>query len=365
MNYKVMLLPGDGVGPEIMEVGTKVLNLAAEKFELNVNVDTDLIGGASFEELGTPLSDRALAKCFESDAILLGAVGGYKWEKLDRQLRPETALLRLRKELGLNINLRPAKIFSGFENSSSLKNEIVADTDFVVVRELGSGIYYGKPRGEDNNCAYNTMFYSRNEIEKVVNRAFKIAQNRNKKLLSVDKANVLEVSQLWRNVAEETAKNYPEVELSNMYVDNAAMQIVQNPKQFDVIVTGNMFGDILSDIAGSITGSLGMLPSASVGNRYALYEPVHGSAPDIAGKGIANPVAMVLSVAMMFENSFNLPQASAAISKAVEETLNQGYRTKDIFTGKEKLVSTSEMGRLICENFQEVFESQLNEKVER
>lgn len=361
MNYKVMLLPGDGIGPEIMDSAVAVLNMVAEKFDMKIETETALIGGVSFNESGTPLTQSTLTKCFEADAILLGAVGGYKWEKLDHLLKPEAALLRLRKELGLNINLRPAKVYKDFISASSLKDDVVRGTDFLVVRELGSGIYYGEPRGYDNSRGYNTMVYKREEIEKIVRKAFEIARERKKILTSVDKANVLEVSQLWRNIAEEISGDYPDVELKHLYVDNAAMQIVHNPKQFDVIVTGNMFGDILSDIAGMITGSLGMLPSASIGNKYALYEPVHGSAPDIAGQGVANPVAMIASVAMMFTHSFNLSEAGRLIEKAIETTLLQGYRTKDIFSTGCKLVNTVEMAGLICNNINEICETELTE----
>lgn len=356
---KITLLPGDGIGPEIMQEAKKMLDAVAGVFDLKLDMNENLIGGCSYEKFGTPLTDETLELCKDSDAILMGAVGGPKWENVEHTNKPEAALLKLRKELELWANLRPAKVFKGLEEISTLKNNLVDSTDFLVLRELTGGVYYGEPRGYNNDCGWNTMKYTRDEIERVVREGFELARRRNKRLTSVDKANVLEVSQFWRGITTELAKHYPDVELSHMYVDNTAMQIVKNPKQFDVIVTSNLFGDILSDLAGAISGSLGMLPSASLGYKYALYEPIHGSAPDIAGKNLANPIAMILSVAMMFNHSFQLPRVSYTIEKAVEEILLQGYRTKDIFSPNDKLVSTSEMGDMIVEKFVQINEDVL------
>jgi len=355
MEKKVAVLPGDGIGPEVMDAALKVMHHVASNYDLTIKTENSLMGGCSYEEHGTPLTDETIELCKNSDAVLLGAVGGYQWENLEHHLKPEAALLKLRKELGLYTNIRPAKVYPSFVNSSSLKDEIIRGTDFVVFRELTGGIYFGQPRGYDENKGFNTMVYEKYEIERIAHQAFKVAQTRGKKLTSVDKANVLEVSQFWRIVVEEVAKNYPDVELNHMYVDNTAMQVVRDPKQFDVIVTSNLFGDIISDIAGMITGSLGMLPSASTGEKYAMYEPVHGSAPDIAGKGIANPIAMIASVAMMFELSFNLKEAADLIDKAISKTLEQGYRTADINTDNGKVVSTENFAELIIKNFDIIY----------
>ena len=285
--------------------------------------------------------------CFNSDAVFLGAVGGPKWEKLPHHLKPEAALLKLRKELGLFANIRPAKIYNALIDSSTLKKEVLEGTDFIVLRELTGGIYFGQPRGFDKNRGWNTMEYSAVEVERIARMAFKLAGTRKKKVTSVDKANVLEVSQFWRNIVHEVHKDFQDIELIDMYVDNTAMQIVRNPKQFDVILTSNLFGDILSDIAGMITGSLGMLPSASIGDKYALYEPVHGSAPDIAGQEKANPLAAIASVAMMFSYTFNMSKAAELIEEAIERTLAAGYRTSDIFSEGSTLVSTRKM-TILC-----------------
>ncbi len=349
MDFKLTLLPGDGIGPEVTNAALKVLKFMAGKTEISLKLEEQLMGGSSYDKYGVPLTDEALKTCQDSDAVFLGAVGGPNWENLEHHLKPEAALLKLRKSLALYANIRPAKVFSSFLSASSLKDEVLRGTDFVVMRELTGGIYFGEPRGQEGDKAFNTMVYSREEIERIARDAFEIADRRSKKVISVDKANVLEVSQFWRNTVHEISKEYPQIELTNMYVDNAAMQTVRDPKQFDVILTSNLFGDILSDIAGMITGSLGMLPSASIGNSHALFEPVHGSAPDIAGQNKANPVAAILSVAMMFEYSFKNKHASRVIEQAVETTLRQGYCTQDIAQKDSTIVSTSEMTERVQE----------------
>ncbi len=343
MDFKITLLPGDCIGTEVTDAAVQVLEYMAEKSDISVTLAEQPFGGSSLDKHGVPLTDETLNVCLDSDAVFLGAVGGPKWENLEHHLKPEAGLLKLRKELGLYANIRPAKVFSSFLNASSLKDEVLRGTDFVVLRELTGGIYFGEPRGQEGDKAFNTMVYSKHEVERIARDAFEVANRRSKKVISVDKANVLEVSQFWRNIVHDISKEYPQIELSNMYVDNAAMQIVRDPNQFDVILTSNLFGDILSDIAGMITGSLGMLPSASIGNKYALFEPVHGSAPDIAGQNKANPIAAILSVAMMFEYTFKNKQAAQIIEQAVEETLQEGNCTLDIAQDKSKIVSTSEM----------------------
>ncbi len=350
MSYKITLLPGDGIGVEVMDSAIKVFKKTAELFNLKFELTEKLFGGASYDVYGTPLSDDTLNACLSSDAVLLGAVGGYKWESLEHTLKPEAGLLKLRKSLELFANIRPAKVYNALVDSSSLKKEVVENTDFVVFRELTGGIYFGEPRGYDSYKGWNTMVYTKPEIERIATMAFETASKRKKVLTSVDKANVLEVSQLWRKTVEEVGKNFPDVKIVNMYVDNAAMQIVRNPKQFDVIVTSNLFGDILSDISGMITGSLGMLPSASMGNKYALYEPIHGSAPDIAGMDIANPIATILSVAMMLDYSFNKKDAAVSILNSVDKTLEEGFRTADIAKDGEKVVGTKEITNVILKN---------------
>lgn len=355
MTARVALLPGDGIGPEVMSAAVKVMHHVAAKFDTTFETSEHPIGGASYDLHNNPLTDETLQACYDSDAVLLGAVGGYKWESLEHHLKPEAALLKLRKSLGLYANIRPAKVYPEFVDASSLKNEIINGTDFVVFRELTGGIYFGEPRGIEENKGWNTMVYSTEEVERIARRAFDAAMFRGRKVTSVDKANVLEVSQFWRNVVERVAKEYPDVELNHMYVDNAAMQVVRDPRQFDVVVTSNMFGDIVSDIAGMITGSLGMLPSASLGEKYALYEPVHGSAPDIAGQNKANPIAMILSVAMMFEYSFKMNKASSLTEEAVGRVLKNGYRTVDINSVDGKLVSTSDFAELVLNQFDEVY----------
>ena len=356
MNYKVTLLPGDGIGPEVTKAAVKVMQQAADKCDITFEMDEQLMGGCSYEEHGLPITDATIESCKNSNAVFLGAVGGPQWENLEHHLKPEAALLKLRKSLGLYTNIRPAKVYSAFLDGSSLKNEVLEGTDFVVFRELTGGIYFGEPRGINGDKGYNTMVYSTPEIERIAHQAFQIAQKRDKRVTSVDKANVLEVSQHWRNVVHKVAKDYPDVQLSDMYVDNAAMQIVRDPKQFDVILTSNLFGDIISDIAGMITGSLGMLPSASLGDEFSLYEPVHGSAPDIAGQNKANPIAAIASVAMMFEYSFNMSSIARIIEQSIEQTLQAGYRMVDIATGDNKnYVSTDQITDQILRRCEELY----------
>lgn len=349
MSYKIAVLPGDGIGPEIIEEGVKVLKKVGKKYGHEFICQYSDIGGASYDKYGTPLSKETITICKSSNAVLLGAVGGPKWDNVDGSLRPERGLLGIRKELGLYINLRPAILYGALKDASPLKSEIIGDgLNIMVVRELTGGLYFGEKKLTKTE-AYDTMFYSRKEIERVVRKGFEIAKSRNKKLTSVDKHNVLDTSKLWREVVTEIGAEYPEVRVENMYVDNAAMQLVVNPRQFDVIVTENTFGDILSDEASVITGSIGMLPSASLGDgTIGLYEPSHGSAPDIAGENIANPIATILSVSMMLKNSFNLNKEGEAIEKAVDKVLNEGYRTIDIYTNGCKKVTTKEMGDLIA-----------------
>lgn len=354
MTKKVLILPGDGIGPEIVSAAVKVLKTVNKKFNLDIELDNALVGGAAYDEYGTPLPEGTMEKAKKADAILLGAVGGPKWDKLDnRDLRPEKGLLGLRSELELFGNLRPAILYPQLADASSLKPEVVSGLDILIVRELTGGIYFGKPRGirvleNAEREGYNTYVYNESEIRRIAKVAFESAQKRNKKLCSVDKANVLEVTVLWREIMEEVAKDYPDVELSHMYVDNAAMQLVRAPKQFDVMVTGNMFGDILSDAAAMLTGSIGMLPSASLNkNNKGMYEPCHGSAPDIAGQGIANPLATILSVAMMLRYSLNEVDVADSIEKAVSTVLDQGLRTADIYSDGMNKVSTEEMGNAV------------------
>ena len=354
-NKKVLILPGDGIGPEVCNEAKKVLDHINSLHNLGITVDEILVGGSAYEKFGKPLPDETLTAAIESDAILLGAVGGPDWDNLEYELRPERALLSLRSELDLFANLRPAILSKPLSDSSSLKRDKVQDLDLLIVRELTGGIYFGEPRGlsDTGDLAFNTMVYSRKEIERIGRVAFEAAQKRNKSLCSVDKANVLEVSVLWREVITDLSKEYPDVELSHMLVDNAAMQLVRNPKQFDVMVTGNLFGDILSDIAAMLTGSIGMLPSASLNSENkGMYEPVHGSAPDISGKGLANPIAAILSVAMMLKYSFDLNEESLSIENSIEEVLSEGYRTHDLEGPENKKLSTSEMGNKIIENLQ-------------
>ncbi len=358
MRYKIALLPGDGIGKEVTYAAVQVMQAVAESFNIALEFKEQLIGGCSYDKHQSPLTDETIQACYDSDAVFLGAVGGPKWEKLPHHLKPEAALLKLRKSLGLYANIRPAKIYDALINTSTLKKEVLDGTDFIVLRELTGGIYFGEPRGFDDKRGFNTMVYSREEVERIARMAFKFARDRNKKVTSVDKANVLEVSQFWRNIVHEVHKDYPDILLTDMYVDNAAMQIVHDPKQFDVLLTSNLFGDILSDIAGMITGSLGMLPSASIGSKYALYEPVHGSAPDIAGKGKANPLAAISSAAMMFNYSFQMQKAAEIIEMAIERTLANGYRTADIFSEGCELVSTEKMTNQVIGNYTDIFNEQ-------
>ena len=360
MTKKVLVLPGDGIGPEIVTEAVKVLELAKQKFNLDIELDNALVGGAAFDEFGTPLPEVTMEKAKACDAILLGAVGGPEWDNLeDREMRPEKGLLGLRSGLSLFGNLRPAILYPQLADASSLKPEIVSGLDILIVRELTGGIYFGKPRGirtleNGEREGYNTYVYNESEIRRIAKVAFESAQKRGKKLCSVDKANVLEVTVLWREIMEEVSKDYPDVELSHMYVDNAAMQLVRAPKQFDVLVTGNMFGDILSDAAAMLTGSIGMLPSASLDvDNKGMYEPCHGSAPDIAGQSIANPLATILSVSMMLRYSLNETQAADAIEAAVSKVLDAGLRTADIFSDGMNKVTTSEMGEAVVAALQE------------
>ena len=353
VNKNILFLPGDGIGPEVCEEAKKDLLSVNELFGLDFKVSEELVGGVAFEKTGNPLPNQTLEAAKSADAILLGAVGGPVWDDLDYELRPERALLGLRSELDLFANLRPAILSKHLSDSSSLKSEKVQDLDLLIVRELTGGIYFGQPRGKNDSglSAFNTMIYSKEEIERIGRVAFEAARKRGKSLCSVDKANVLEVSVLWREIMSGLASEYPDVKLSHMLVDNAAMQLVREPKQFDVIVTGNLFGDILSDIAAMLTGSIGMLPSASLNSKNkGMYEPVHGSAPDISGKQLANPLAAILSIAMMLKYSFGLDEASLSIENAIEEVLSEGYRTNDLEGLEENILSTSEMGNKIVEH---------------
>lgn len=352
-NFKIALLPGDGIGPEVVREAVKILKIIEAKLNLTLEMDQVPVGGAGYEATGHPLPEESLTAAKNANAVLLGAVGGPKWEELEFSLRPERALLGLRSSLKLYANLRPAKIFPALVEASTLKREVVEGLDILVVRELTGGIYFGEPRGietlaDGTRKGVNTLVYTEPEIERIARIAFQVAGQRSKKVMSVDKANVLESTELWREVVTRTQKEYPDIELQHMYVDNCAMQLVRDPKQFDVIVTTNMFGDILSDEASMLTGSIGMLPSASVGGENGMYEPIHGSAPDIAGQGKANPLATILSVGMMFKYSLNEEEPGQWIEDAVESVLNQGYRTPDIMSKGMKEVGTSEMGDLVA-----------------
>ncbi|MBI5682293.1 MAG: 3-isopropylmalate dehydrogenase [Deltaproteobacteria bacterium] len=360
--YKIAVLPGDGIGPEIVGEALKVLRAVGKKYKICFETKDAIVGGTSIDKYGVPLTDETLKLAKDSDAVLLGAVGGLKWEGLDYSIRPERALLALRKELGLFANLRPAKIYPVLADASTLKKEIIEGVDIMVIRELTGGLYFGTPKGveklpDGTERGINTMVYTTPEIERIARVAFDVARKRRKKVTSVDKANVLETTELWRKVVINVHKEYQDVELNHMYIDNCSMQLIRNPKQFDVIVTENMFGDILSDEAAMLTGSIGMLPSASLGQRVnkvglpiGMYEPIHGSAPDIAGKDIANPIATILSVAMMLRFSFNLGKEADAIERAVENVLNKGFRTQDIRQEGSKIVGCKEMGDRIVED---------------
>ena len=353
--HRITLLPGDGIGPEIIAVAVDVLKLVGKQYNLEFSFENALIGGAAIDATGEPLPAETLEICRNSDAVLLAAIGGYKWDNLPRHQRPETGLLGLRAGLGLFANLRPATILPQLIDASSLKKEVVEGVDIMVVRELTGGVYFGQPKGifeteTGEKRGVNTMAYTEAEIDRIAKVGFETAQKRQGKLCSVDKANVLDVSQLWRDRITAMAKEYPDVELSHLYVDNAAMQLVRAPKQFDTIVTGNLFGDILSDAAAMLTGSIGMLPSASLGAaKPGVFEPVHGSAPDIAGEDKANPLAQVLSAAMMLRYGLDEPEAATKIERAVSQVLDRGYRTGDIMSAGMKLVGCREMGEALME----------------
>jgi len=353
MSKKILILPGDGIGPEIVAEAVNVINCLREESGLDVELDEALVGGAAYDAAGHPLPEATLELAREADAILLGAVGGTKWESLDISVRPEKGLLGLRSELNLFANLRPAILYPQLADASTLKPEVVSGLNLMIVRELTGGIYFGQPRGvreleNGEKEGYNTLVYKESEVDRIVRVAFDIAQKRDSRVCSVDKANVLECTEMWREVAIRASKDFPDVELSHMYVDNAAMQLVKAPKQFDVMVTTNMFGDILSDAAAMLTGSIGMLPSASLDeNGKGMYEPIHGSAPDIAGQNVANPLATILSVAMMLRYSLDEPAMADRIEKAVDQVLDQGLRTPDIMSDGMKQVGTEEMGNAV------------------
>ena len=363
--YRIAVLPGDGIGQEVVPQAIRVLQAISERHGLLFEFREAAVGGLAIDQCGVPLPEESLKIVRESDAILLGAVGGPKWEGLDYSIRPERALLALRQELGVYANLRPARLFPMLTDASTLKREVIEGIDLLVVRELTGGIYFGRPKGikkyRGGEKGINTEVYTTKEINRIAKIAFEVAQKRRRKVTSVDKANVLESSELWRRIVTQVHQGYPDVELSHMYVDNCAMQLIRNPKQFDVILTTNMFGDILSDEAAQLTGSIGMLPSASLGEahrtrfrsqafiRRGLYEPVHGSAPDIGGQDKANPIATILSAAMMLEYSFGLDKPANEIEAAILSVLEQGYRTADIMSAGMKLVGTREMGNLILQ----------------
>jgi 3-isopropylmalate dehydrogenase len=350
MEYKIVVMPGDGIGKEIAEGAVSIIKKIEEKYKHKFTINYADIGGIAIDNHGTPLPQKTIDMCKESDGIILGAVGGPKWDHLNGDERPEKGLLNIRKELGLYTNLRPAIVYEPLKEASPLKSEIIGEgLDICIVRELTGGIYFGEKGVKEDGTAYDVLSYNEKEIRRIAIKGFETAMKRNKKITSVDKSNVLESSRLWRKIVIEVSRDYPEVELNHMYVDNAAMQLLINPAQFDVILTMNMFGDILSDEASMITGSIGMLPSASIGEKYGLYEPIHGSAPDIAGQDIANPIAAILSAAMMFKHSMGLTEEGTAVEKAVEEVLNEGIRTRDIYTDSAKLVGTKEMVSLIAE----------------
>ena len=349
-SYKVGVIKGDGIGPEIIDEAIKVLDAVSVSEGFNLKYEEMLLGGAAIDETGVPLPDETIQGVKKCDAVLFGAIGGPKWDNLERHLRPETGLLGLRKEMGTFANLRPAMVYDELVNASSLKPAVIQGVDIMVVRELTGGIYFGQPRELHEERAFNTMVYTREEVERIAVVAFEIAMKRNKRICSVDKANVLEVSQFWREIVQEVAKEYPEVELSHMYVDNAAMQLIRDPKQFDVILTGNIFGDILSDAASMLSGSIGLLPSASTGKGVGLFEPIHGSAPDIAGQGIANPLATISSASMMLRYALGEATAADKIDDAIKKALFEGYRTGDIgdYDAKE-IVTCSEMGDIVAD----------------
>ncbi len=357
MTLKIAVLPGDGIGPEIVDEALKVMQVLNNHFDLGAEWEEAGIGGAGYEASGDPYPEATRKLAHASDAVLLGAVGGPQWEQLDKPLRPEAGLLKIREDLGLFANYRPSKVHRQLLDASTLKPEVIDGVDILVVRELVSGIYFGQPRGievrDGERYGFNTMGYRESEIRRIARKAFEAARLRDNWVCSVEKANVLDVSELWRNVVIELhQKEYSDVELSHMYVDNAAMQLIRNPRQFDVIVTGNLFGDILSDEASMLTGSIGMLPSASIGGKFAMYEPIHGSAPDIAGQNKANPLATILSVAMMLRFSLDRADLADMVEKAVEHALDAGVRTVDLALGSEASVSCSAMGDAVCQQLQ-------------
>ena len=357
MSKNIVITPGDGIGKEVTIQARKVMEYMAKRFQIVLEFAEVPIGGTAYDLTGTPLPDETLQACKAADAILLGAVGGPQWEALDYSVRPERALLGLRGELQLYANLRPAQIYGELVGASTLKPEVVDGADIMVIRELTGGIYFGQPKGVEirngERVGFNTLVYSESEIHRIAKVGFETAQKRSGRLTSVDKANVLEATELWRNVVQEVHKDYPDVELSHMYVDNAAMQLIRAPKQFDTIVTTNMFGDILSDASAMITGSIGMLPSASLGGKVGLYEPVHGSAPDIAGQDLANPLATILSVGMLFRYSLDLREADELIQKAVEDTITT-YRTGDIMAEGKTSVGCQRMGEEVIKSLDQI-----------
>lgn len=356
-HYNITLLPGDGIGPEITQVAVEVLRAAAANFAVTLSFTEADVGGIAVDNSGVPLPDDSLAKCRRADSVLLACIGGYAWDGLPREIRPESGLLRLRKELGLFANLRPALVLPQLLHASTLKPDVISGVDLMVVRELTGDVYFGQPKGLEIDHAtgkrvgFNNMIYHEHEIDRIGRVAYDIAQKRRKRLVSVDKANVLDVSQLWRDRITEISVDYPDVELSHMYVDNAAMQLIRYPKQFDTVVTGNIFGDILSDAASMLVGSLGMLPSASLGDGSGpgVFEPVHGSAPDIAGEDKANPIACVLSAAMMMRYDLDQPEIADTMERAVNDTLDDGFRTGDIMSDGMKLVGCKDMGAALVE----------------
>ena len=354
------MLPGDGIGPEVTAEAIKVLQAVQAIAEPTFRFQTGLIGGCALDATATPLPAETISICNNSQAVLLGAVGGPRWDSVRPEVRPEQGLLQLRKRLGLYVNLRPARVLDSLVGISALKPERVRGTDMVIVRELTGGIYFGNPRGifakNGERVGINTEVYREHEVERVAHRAFQLARLRRRKVTSVDKANVLESSRLWREVVSRVAKSYPEVELENMYVDNCAMRLIDRPTSFDVVLTTNMFGDILSDEAAMLTGSIGLLPSASLGEQHALYEPVHGSAPDIAGRNRANPIAAIASAALMLRYSFRMEMAASAIETAIEKVLKRGHRTPEL-PGKSRPITTSRMGDLIAETTQKILKS--------
>ena len=349
-SYKIGIIKGDGIGPEIIDEAIKVLDAVSVAQGFTIKYEEFLLGGSAIDDTGVPLPEETIQGVKKCDAVLFGAIGGPKWDNLERHLRPESGLLGLRKEMGTFANLRPAMVYDELVNASSLKPEVIEGVDIMVVRELTGGIYFGQPRELQEDMAFNTMVYTKEEVRRIAVVAFDIAMKRKKRICSVDKANVLEVSQFWREIVEDVAKDYPEVELSHMYVDNAAMQLIREPKQFDVILTGNIFGDILSDAASMLSGSIGLLPSASTGKGVGLFEPIHGSAPDIAGQGIANPLATISSASMMLRYALGEIVSADKIDDAIKKALSEGYRTGDLGDYDAKEICTcSEMGDIVAD----------------